>query len=134
MLFRSALLERDTRLKLVSLAWKARAQSIYQSRKSWSGQSGSNRRHSRWQRDALPLSYTRMAISEGLKPSTSRFVAECSIQLSYLTKIGVPFQSRTGFSRICSPAHYRLAQGTLAGDQGFEPQITESESAVIPLN
>ena len=33
--------------------------SIQLSYRNWSGQSGSNRRHLRWQRSALPLSYTR---------------------------------------------------------------------------
>jgi len=38
--------------------------SIQLSYRNWSGQSGSNRRHLRWQRSALPLSYTRLILEE----------------------------------------------------------------------
>lgn len=50
-------MERDTRLELVSFAWKAKAQPIYQ---------------------------TRMAPTEGVEPSPNRVEAGCSIPLSYV--------------------------------------------------
>ena len=42
--------------------------------KKWSGRRGSNPRHSRWQRDALPLSYARLSISN----SNSGFAANAA--------------------------------------------------------
>ena len=36
---------------------------------NWSGRRDSNSRHSRWQRDALPLSYTRLfGVNQGVEP------------------------------------------------------------------
>ena len=56
-----ALMEFREGLKPSTSAFVARC-SIQLSYRNWSGQSGSNRRHLRWQRSALPLSYTRLRL------------------------------------------------------------------------
>ena len=62
--------------------------SIQLSYRNWSGQSGSNRRHLRWQRSALPLSYTR-------------------------TNFGGASQNRTGFLSLCRRMHYHPTQAPI---------------------
>ena len=105
-------MERDKRLELFSLAWKARAQPIYQSRIN--GVPRRTQTLNLWFR--RPVLYS-VELSElervvGVEPTTSSLATKCSTTELYPLNFGVAFRNRTGFSRFCRPVHYHPTQAT----------------------
>ena len=78
-----------------------------------------------------------MAQTEGVKPSTSRFVAECSIQLSYVCiimegKMGIE-PTFKGFAdlAVTIPTHFPV---NMAIHRGYDPLLQIRQTCVLPLH
>ena len=72
------------------------------SRKKWSGQRGSNPRPSRWQRDALPLSYARISLN-------LYFISFISTLWHVFCRTNIKAQLWEHFEILVRPLHPKLS-------------------------
>ena len=80
--------------------------------------------------------HIRVVHPQGFEPQTSWSVARRSIQLSYgcISCFCSPQGNRTPVTGVRSRRPNPQTNGPRAGELGFEPRLTESESVVLPLD